>query len=138
MSAGIGIVGRQVLLTIGGITIIGTQNKGMTCNNERLDCGDDQAEGWAQAMAIPGEKAVTIPISGVLKNLGLMAAYFNGGGEGSQIFECQMTYPDGSVAEGDFFMDSFSETGEYKGLKTFDASFSSSGEVVFTAGSAGS
>lgn len=138
MSAGIGIVGRQVLLTIGGITILGIQNKGMTCNNERLETGDDQAEGWAEAMAIPGEKAVTIPVSGLLKNLGFMAAYFNGGGSGSQVFECQMTYPDGSTAEGDFFLDSFSETGEYKGLKTFDASLSSSGEVVFVAGSGGS
>lgn len=136
MSVGIGIVGRQVLLTIGGITVLGIQTKGMSCNNERLECGDDQAEGWAQAMAIAGEKTVSIPISGVLKNLGLFAAYYNGGSAGSQIFECQMTYPDGSVAEGDFFLDSLTETGEYKGLKTFDASFSSSGEVVFTAGTA--
>jgi predicted secreted protein len=136
MSVGIGIVGRQVLLTVGGVTILGVQTKGMTCNNERLDTSDDNSGGWAEAMAITGEKAITIPISGVLKNLGLLAGYFNGGGSGSQMFELQMTYPDGSVAEGDFFLDSFSETGEYKGLKTFDASFSSSGEVVFTAGTA--
>jgi predicted secreted protein len=134
MSVGIGIVGRQVILTVGGETIVGVQTKGLSVNNERLETADDQSNGWAEALAIPGEKSVELPISGVLKSLDLLAAYFNGGNGGSQIFDCQMTYPNGDTVEGDFFLNSFSETGEYNGLKTFDATFSSSGEVTFTAG----
>lgn len=130
MSVGIGIVGRQVLVTIGSQSILGVQTKGLTLNNERLDTTDDNASGWAEAMATAGQKSVEMPISGLLKNLELLAAYYNS----SQIFAATITYPDGSEVTGDFFLDSFSETGEYNGLKTFDATFSSSGEVTFTAG----
>jgi predicted secreted protein len=136
MSAGIGIVGRQVLMTIGGETIIGVQTKGLSVNNERLETADDQSNGWTEALAIPGEKSVELPFSGVLKSLDLMAAYFNGGNGGSQTFDCQITYPNGDIVEGDFFLNSFSETGEYNGLKTFDATMSSSGEITFTPGDA--
>jgi predicted secreted protein len=130
MSVGVGIVGRQVLLTVGGQTILGTQTKGLTCNNERLETGDDNSGGWTEALAIPGEKSIELPISGVLKNLELLAAFFNGGGSGSQIFECQILYPNGYMVTGDFFLGSFTETGEYNGLKTFDATFTSSGQVI--------
>lgn len=130
MSVGIGIVGRQVLVTIGSQSILGVQTKGLTLNNERLDTTDDNASGWAEAMATAGQKSVEMPISGLLKNLELLAAYYNS----SQIFAATVTYPDGSTVEGDFFLESFSHTGEYNGLSTFDATFSSSGEVTFTAG----
>lgn len=130
MSVGIGIIGRQVLITIGSQSILGIQTKGLTVNNERLDTTDDNADGWAEALAVPGQKSVELPISGLLKNLEMLAAYF----ASSQIFAATITYPDGSEVTGDFFLESFSETGEYNALKTFDATFSSSGEVTFTAG----
>lgn len=130
MSVGIGIIGRQVLMTIATQTILGVQTKGLTVNNERLDTTDDASDGWAEALALPGQKSIEVPISGVLKNLELLAAYF----DTSQMFALEITYPDGSVVAGDFFMNSFSETGEYNSLKTFDATFSSSGEVTFTPG----
>jgi predicted secreted protein len=130
MSVGIGIIGRQVAITIGSQTILGVQTKGLSVNNERLDTSDDAAAGWAEALATSGQKSVELPISGLLKNLELLAAYF----AASQIFAATVVYPDGSEVEGDFFLESFSETGEYNGLKTFDATFSSSGAVTFTAG----
>lgn len=130
MAGDIGIVGRQILLTVGTQSILGVQTKGLTANNERLDTTDDNSDGWASAMAIAGQKSLELSMSGLLKNLELLAAYFNN----SQMFEATITYPDGSTATGSFFLDSFSHTGEYNGLATFDASLSSSGEVTFTAG----
>ena len=131
MSVGKGIVGRDVLMTIAGQTALGGRVKGISLNNERLDTTDDQADGWAEALAVAGRKSVEFTFSGLVKNLELVAAYF---ATDSQIFTVTLTYPDGSVVSGDFFFDSMSPTGEENGLVTFDASFSSSGEVTFVAG----
>ncbi len=130
MSVGIGIVGRQVLMTIGGQTILGVQTKGGDHSNAILDTTDDQANGWSESMAISGVKTVTRSVSGVLKNLELLQSYY----AASQAFNIVFTFPDGSTETADFFMDSFSATGEHNGLSTFDASFTSSGAVVFVAG----
>ena len=131
MSAGIGIIGRDVVMTIAGQTVLGVRVKGVTMNNERLDTTDDGSDGWAQALAVAGRKAVEFSVSGMVKNLELVRAYF---ATDSQIFAVSLTYPDGSIVAGDFFFDSLNPTGEENALVTFDASFSSSGAVTFTAG----
>lgn len=130
MSVGIGYPGRKVTATIGGEVIPGTQSKAWEMANTRLDTTDDQANGWAEAMAEPGEKSISCPFSGVSKNLGLLSSFFGA----SQTFEIIFTWPDGSTLTGDFFMDSFSSGGEHATLSTFDASFSSSGAPTFVAG----
>lgn len=132
MSVGIGVVGRDVTMTIAGQTILGVRVKGVTLNNERLDTTDDDSSGWAEALAKPGRKSVEMSVSGLVKNLELVAAYFNG--NDSQIYAVELTYPDGSTVAGDFFFDSMNPTGEENALATFDASFSSSGAVTFTPG----
>ena len=131
MAVGQGIIGREVTLTVGGVSILGVQTKGLTVNNEPLDTTDDNSAGWAEALAIPGQKSVEMPFSGLVKNLELLRAIMV---NESQIYACVMTYPDGSDVTGDFFMANFNETGEYNGLKTFDVSLQSSGEPTFTAG----
>jgi predicted secreted protein len=130
MSVGIGIIGREITFTLGGAAITGVNSKGFTFNNEALDTTDDNSLGWQERLAISGVKSVEFTFSGIVKNLELIAAY-NGT---SQIFPIVSTYPDGSTLTFDAFMDNISNTGEANGLTTFDASFSSSGVVVFVAG----
>lgn len=130
MGIGIGMIGRAVNATIGGEVIPGVQSKGGENSNTRLDTSDDQANGWAESMAISGEKSVTRPFSGITKNLGLLQSYYGT----SQAFQIIFTYEDGSTETGDFFLDSIGNTMEHAGLTTFDASFSSTGAVVFVAG----
>lgn len=130
---GIGVLGRQVVMTVAGQSIAGTQTKGLTCNNEPVDVTDDDSMGWRELMALPGLKTVELPISGVMKNLELMQAFFNATG-GSQVFAVSVTYPDGSVAAGNFMLASFSETGESNVGKTFDSTWQSTGEITFTPG----
>lgn len=130
---GIGALGRQVVLTVAGQSIAGTQTKGLTCNNEPVDVTDDDSSGWRELMAIPGLKTVELPISGVLKNLELMRSFFNASG-GSQVFAVTCTYPDGSVVSGNFMLASISETGESNGAKTFDSTWQSTSEITFVPG----
>lgn len=131
--SGIGMLGRQLVLTVAGQSIAGSQTKGLSCNNEPVDVTDDDSSGWRELMALPGLKTVELPISGVLKNLELMQSFFNAAG-GSQMFAVSCTYADGSIAAGNFFLASFSETGESNGAKTFDSTWQSSGAITFTPG----
>lgn len=130
MSVGIGIIGREVTMTVGGQTLLGTTEKGFTFNNEPLVTTDDAASGWQEFLAKPGRKSVELSMSGQVKNLELVKAYFGT----SQIFEVVATYPDGSVLTLDMILSSMNPTGAENELVTFDATFQSSGEPTFVAG----
>lgn len=137
MTVGVGVLGRDVILTVAGQAIAGTQTKGLTCNNEVVDVTDDSAGGWRLVMARPGLKTVDIAISGVLKNLELMRSFFAATNSGSQVFAVSVTYPDGSIVAGNFMLSTFSETGESNAGKTFDSSWQSTGVLTFTPGAGG-
>ena len=131
MSVGIGIKGRDVTFTLGGSTIVGVNSKGISFSNEMLDTTDDNSDGWGEFLAEAGLKGAEFSISGLAKNLELMKAYF----AASQIFPIVKTYPDGSTLTFDAAMTGApSYTGESNGIMTFEASFASSGAVVFVAG----
>lgn len=130
MSVGTGMVGADITMTLGGSELQGVITKAVERSNTRLDTTDDQSSGYAEALATPGLKSWSLSFSGLLKNLELIQAYAGT----SQIFETVITYPDGSTETGDFFLDSISNSGDSTDLVSFDASCSSSGEVVFVAG----
>lgn len=131
MSVGIGIKGRDVTFTLGGSAVLGVNSKGIAFSNEMLDSTDDDSSGWTEFVACPGLKSAEFSISGLVKNLELMKAYFSA----SQIFEVVKTYPDGSVLTFDAAMTGApSFSGESNGIMAFDASFTSSGVVAFVAG----
>jgi len=131
MSVGIGIVGRDVEFTLGGGALLGVTSKGISFANEMGDTTDDDASGWKEFLATPLLKSAAFSVSGQTKNLELMKAYFNS----SQIFEVEMTYPDGSTLTFDAAMTGApSFTHESNSISTYEASFESSGAVVFVAG----
>lgn len=130
MSSGIGMIGRDVTLTVGAVTIVGTSSKGLTFTNEALETTDDDSSGWQEFLAKPGTKSAEFSMSGLVKNLGLLQSWFGS----SQIFEVIVTYTDGSIVTFDGFLESYSDTGEQNQLYTFDATLKSSGVIVFTAG----
>lgn len=131
MAVGKGFAGRKVTLTIGGVGSIPIQTKGLSVNNEMIDVTSDTSNGWATALAEPGQRAIELTFSGIVENLSLLMSTIS---NTSQIYACVLTYPDGSTVEGDFGFGSFSQTGEYNAAYTFEATMSSSGEVTFTAG----
>lgn len=131
MSVGKGFAGRKVLLTIGGVGSIPIQTKGLSVNNEMIDVTSDTSDGWATALAEPGQKSIELSFSGIVENLSLMYSVIS---NTSQIYACTITYPDGSVVSGDWGFGSYSDTGEYNGAYTFESSLASSGEVTFTPG----
>lgn len=134
MAAGIGYVGREALMTVGGSGLIGVITKNFTLNNEPVEVTDDNSAGWSEHLAIAGVKSVELSIDGIMKNLELVAAYFASTNSNSQIFALTFTWPDGSVMSGDFFMASIENGNESNEGATFSATFQSSGAVTFTPG----
>lgn len=131
MAVGKGFAGRKIALTIGGVGSLPIQTKGLSVNNEMIDVTSDTSDGWATALAEPGQRSVEITFSGVVENLSLLMSAIS---NTSQIYAITMTFPDGSTVTGDFSFGTYSLTGETAAGTTFEQSMASSGEVTFTAG----
>ena len=131
---GQGILGRQVVDTIGGQSILGIQTKGLTVNGEPVDVTDDNSEGWQELLATPGVRNIELTQSVVVKNLELLRAIV---ANDSQMYALTRTYPDGSSLAGSVFLSNYSETGETPEAFTADVTYQFSGIPTFTAGTGG-
>lgn len=128
--SGVGELGRSVTMTIGGQTIKGRQSKGISINNEPVEVTDNDSSGFRELMAQAGVQSLDLPVSGVIKARDIMNSLMN---NESKMYATVITYSDGSTLTGDFFWNSYSETGESNGAYTFDSTLLSSGEIDFTA-----
>ena len=130
-SVGVGIIGRDVTFTFGGGTLLGTVTKGINFSNEMGETTDDASSGWTEFLAEPLKKQAEFTISGTLKNLELVAAYF----AASNIFAVVVTYPDGSVITMNCAMTGAPQLAhEANAMSTFECSFTSSGSITWVAG----
>jgi len=134
MSVGVGFLGRQIDFTLGGATLAGIVSKSLSINNSAVDTSDDDSNGWAESLATPGRKEITIGLSLKAKNLGLIQSAID---NTSQIYASLLTFPDGtstpSTIAGDVFMTTVSLSGEHEDLTTVDVELMYSGEPTFTA-----
>ena len=130
MAVGVGFVGRQLTMTVGGATLVGIVEKALSRTNEAIEVTDDQSNGWAEFLAVPGKKSATLSVSGPLKNLELVDTFF----EASQIVACVLTYPDGSTETFDAFLESIETTAPANEGATFSASLLTSGAIAYVAG----
>jgi len=134
MSVGVGFLGRQIDFTLGGATLAGIVSKSLSINNSAVDTSDDDSNGWAESLATPGRKEITIGLSLKAKNLSLIQSAID---NASQIYASLLTFPDGtntpSTLAGDVFMTTVSLSGEHEDLTTIDVELMYSGEPTFTA-----
>jgi predicted secreted protein len=130
MPAGDGTLGRKIIFTWNGATIDGVREKGIACAGEPINVSDDDSDGVRELLEEAGENTIDISLSGVLKSTALKQDWFNG----NVLRAVTMTYPDGSVLAGDFFLASYNETGAYNDATTFEGALQNSGAVTFTPG----
>ena len=123
-----GFLGRLNTLTWGGVTIAGVREKSLKVNGTAVDetTGDDS--GWRVLLSTPGEKTFDLDISGVVRDKTLPTDFFAGNVQKAMVY----TRSDGSVISGTFHLENYNQTDPYNNVTTFDASFKSSGAVVFT------
>ena len=131
MSVGIGVIGREVTYTMGGVVVQGRMTKSLELTNTRGETGDESSSGYTQALAKSLLKSGGLSIEGLVKNYELFASYFT---STSQIFAVAFTFPDGSTLSWDFFMDSLSSGMPSDELSSFSMSLSSSGSPTWVSG----
>lgn len=133
MSVGVGFLGREIDFTMGGTTLAGVVSKSLSINNSAIDTSDDTSNGWAESLATPGRKEITLGLSLKVKNLDLIKSAID---NASQIYSTVVTFPDGtsgSTITGDAFLTTVSLSGEHEDLTTVDIELMYSGAPVFVA-----
>lgn len=134
MTAGVGIVGRDITLTAGGVTLAGVVEKSLTLTNETLETTDDQSSGWQEFLAKAGKKGIALSVSGTFKNAELFDTWF----QTSNMVACVVTIPDGATTDSTLSFDAMIESIEQGApaneLSTFSASMQSSGQPTWVAG----
>ena len=131
-----GRIGRQVRLFFGGNSpgdeIPGVREKGLECNGAPVEVTSDEDNGVRTLLEnLSQEDQITVTLSGVTKDTRLKEAWFGG----ARTQPITLTYPDGALLSGTFFMSDYKETESYKDATTFSATLMNSGVVTFTAGS---
>ena len=123
-----GYTGRAIALLWNSVAIAGVREKSVKLDGSAVDVTSDESNGWQTLLAEAGENKVEIGISGVTKSDVLKTDWF----AGTRTRAVSITYPDGGVLAGMFYMANYSDKGPYKDATTFEASLMSSGTVTYT------
>ena len=128
---GTGLLGREITMTMGGVAVAGIKEKSLSIAFEGVEVTDDNSDGFRELLAEPGLKTLELTISGVTKSLELLRAFSE---NVSQIYAFEKTFPDGSTLSWNAQATSYALNVVDAEASQFDASFASSGEWTFVAG----
>lgn len=120
--------GRSVAFSWNSAAVLGVREKGVNIDGAEIDVTSDEDSGWQTLLTVAGQNAVTVSLSGVTKDNRLKTDWF----AGTRTRTASLTYPDGSVLSGSFFLASFKEGNPYNDATTFDAEIKSTGAVTWT------
>tara|TARA_R110000868_G_scaffold32425_3_gene117960 strand:- start:2086 stop:2472 length:387 start_codon:yes stop_codon:yes gene_type:complete len=121
-------IGRKATLAWKAVTLAGVREKSAAINGEPIDVSDGASDGWREVMTEEGESTVEISVSGVVKDSVLLVDSLATDRTGAMT----LTYLDGGILSGTFFLSSYTQGNPYKDAGTFEATFVSSGAVTFT------
>ena len=129
-SPGISMIGADVALTVGTVTLVGVVSKDFSRAASLIETTDDQAAGWREYSAKPGLRSIDLGVTGILKNLELVKTWYGA----SLIAACIATWPDGSTETFDAALENFDTASPATEASTFTCGLKSSGASVFVAG----
>jgi predicted secreted protein len=125
-----GFLGRSIALTWDGASVAGVREKKKALSGAAVDVTSDEDNGWRTLLEDPQQNEVNLSLSGVTKSDVLRSAWFSG----DRTATATLTYPDGGVLSGTFYLATYNETGPYNNATTFDCELQSSGAVTYTPG----
>ena len=115
--------------------VAGIREKSVTLSGEPVDITNDDSNGWRQLLDAAGVNGVEISASGVALDDTLRADWFAGASATARRMQpAAFEYPGGGKISGNFYLSAYSETGAHDGEITFEATFMSSGAVIYTPG----
>lgn len=127
-----GANGRALTIDWDSTTLVGVRTRGYTITNDYVDVTTDDDDGWRTLLANPGVRSVEATAGGISSDQVLIAEMMKANITGEPL-TIQLPTTTGTLA-GTFLVSSFEQTGETDGAVEFSATFMSSGEVTYTAG----
>ena len=124
-------IGRNFKIKRGVTTIASIRSKSFSFAGESVDITTDDDAGFRTLLTEEGQKSIDLSVSGLTTDAVLRVAAI--GGTDLMLTDVNLLWPNGDTLTGNFFLSSFSESGEYKDAVTFDASLQSSGAWTYTA-----
>jgi TP901-1 family phage major tail protein len=124
--------GRALTIDWDSVALVGVRTKGFTITNDHVDVTTDDDLGWRTLLATPGLRSVEVTVGGITKNQVLIAEMLKSNITGEPL-TVNLPTTTGTLA-GTFFCSSYGDSGEHDGAVEFEATFMSSGAVVYTPG----
>lgn len=124
--------GRTLQIDWSSTTLVGVRTKGYTVTNDHVDVTTDDDDGWRTLLATPGLRQVEVTVGGISSDQVLLAAIMSASITATTL-TVQLPTTTGTLS-GSFHVTTFEQNGEHDGAVEFSATFMSSGEVTYTAG----
>lgn len=134
MAAGVGLVNRNVTMTVGSQTLLGVVTRDFSISNTAIDVTDDQSSGYRELLAKGGLKSLDLAISGNIKNYELCATMF----ASTQMVNVVVDLGDATTASTltfDALLSELTFGGDANEKVEYSATLLSSGSIAFVAGS---
>jgi predicted secreted protein len=122
------IAGRAIEFEWNNAAVLGVREKGIALNGEPINVTSDEDSGRRKLLEVSAEDMVDITLSGVTKDTRLKTDWF----AGTRTRTVTITWPNGDVLTGTFFLATLSMTGPYNDAETFEATLNSAGDFTFT------
>jgi len=123
--------GRELKILKNNVAIAGVRTKTVAIAGEPIDITSDDDLGYRTMLGEAGTYSIDLTVEGVTKDAELRSIILTGGS--LLLTDISIEYPDGSTIDGDFFLASVEDSGEYADALTFSASLQSSGAWTFNA-----
>jgi TP901-1 family phage major tail protein len=104
-----------------------------TISNTQVDVTNQSSAGWTTLLQGAGTQKMAISVQGVVQE-GAEEAFLVTSTFGNAIVPLKFTNGFGDTFIGSFAISSYKRSGTYNGEEQFTASFDSSGQVTYTAG----
>lgn len=124
-------LGRNVILSRGGVPVANVRTKSISVNRELVDVTDDNSSGWAEHLSEAGQMDVSISVEGVISDRAFLGSVLDPT-LGDETYT--LAYPDGGEVSGSFGVTSFSNENSYNEASTYSFELRGNGVITYTAG----
>lgn len=125
--------GRELAIDWSSTTLVGVRSKTFSINNEYVDVTTDDDAGWVTRLSDPGLRSVEVTVAGITEDQ-ILIAEMMAANVASDTLSISLPTGTGASLSGSFLVSSFEGSGEHDGAYEFSATFMSTGEVTYAAG----
>jgi TP901-1 family phage major tail protein len=125
--------GREVVIDWDTVQLVGVRTRTFSITNDYVDVTTDDDSGWRTLLADPGLRSVETTVGGICSDQVLIAEIMKANITGEAL-DIELPTATGAKLTGTFLVSSFEGSAEHDGAYEFSATFMSTGDVTYTAG----